>query len=92
MEHALRGLCFGFPEGGCAHADKICLKLYTGPDHESMPLKGRYFQHFPNQYYNNVSIQLDRLESLPTTRSELPGIILMELQKNINPEQEKRSS
>ena len=88
VEQALRGLCFGFPEGGCAHADKICDKLYTGPDHESMPLKGRYFQHFPNQYYNNVSIQLDRLESLPTNRSELPGIKLIEL-PNINPEQDK---
>ena len=33
VEHALRGLCYGFPEGGCAHADKICDKLYTGPDH-----------------------------------------------------------
>ena len=88
VEHALRGLCFGFPEGGCAHSDKISDKLYTGPDHESMPLKGHYFQHFPNQYYKNVSIQLDRLESLPTNRSELPDIKLIELQ-NINPLQDK---
>ena len=53
-----------------------------------MPLKGRYFQYFLNQCYNNVSIHLDRLQSLPSNRSELPGIKLIELQ-NVSLEQHK---
>ena len=73
VEDAIKGLCFGFPNGGLeTYSDGY--KQYDGPDHISKPLNGRYFQHFPNRFYKDVAIEQNRLDELPEVRSELPGL------------------
>jgi len=55
VENAIKGLCYGSPIGGFAEWQPGT-QLYTGPDHIRKPLKGRYFNHPPNQYYHDVEI------------------------------------
>ena len=78
VEEALKGLCFGFPHGGISTPEDG-YQLYTGPDHSNMPLKGRYFQYLPNQFYNDVRVEENRLGKLPVIRNQLPGINVIEI-------------
>ncbi|XP_057310732.1 uncharacterized protein LOC130648690 [Hydractinia symbiolongicarpus] len=88
VENALRGLCFGYPEGGTEYPDTNSEHLYNGSDHIDKPLKGRYFQFLPNEYYKDVSIKYDRIQNLPEMRSELPGLPVVEM-PHIIPEEDK---
>ena len=45
-----------------------------------------YFQHFPNRYYADVQIKHDRIGQFPQERSQLPGLKIIEVEKNINEE------
>ena len=88
VENALRGLCFGYPEGGLEFPQGAVNNIYHGPDHDTRPLKGRYFQYLPNQYYKDVCIKQDRIDNLPECRAELPDLPVIELPEII-PETDK---
>ena len=55
VQQALKGLCFGFPEGGTIvpHENYEC---YDGPNHITMKLKGHYFKYTPNPFYKESAI------------------------------------
>ena len=87
VERALNGLCYGFPNGG--FEDRLPgTKVYTGPNHHNKNLHGRYFYHFPNQYYNDVEIKHDRLERLPLECTECPHLKVIDMD-NVIQEEEK---
>ena len=62
--------------------------IYHGPDHDTQPLKRRYFQYLPNQYYKDVCIKQDRIDNLPECHAELPDLPVIELPEII-PETDK---
>ena len=78
VQSALEGLCYGFPHGGCSERNDMCQEKYTGRDHVQMPLHGRYFQHLPNPFYNDVEIMYDRLNELPEESSLWSGLTVIE--------------
>jgi len=58
-------------------------QLYTGPDHIRKPLKGRYFNHSPNQYYHKVEIQEDKIQNLPEEAIQFPELKIVDMDKDI---------
>ena len=82
VQRALECLCFGVPNGGLEH-QLPNTKLYKGPNHKNKILKGKYFEHFPNPYYTDVDIVLDRLSELPTEREEYHGLLTVYTEKDI---------
>ena len=79
VQNALLGLTFGFQHGGLQYPQGAAIHLYTGPDHTNRPLKGRFFEYFPNEYYKDVTIKQDRIDNLPDSREELPDLPCIEL-------------
>ena len=82
VQNALEGLCFGYPHGGSDERNDLCQEKYTGRDHVQMPLHGRYFQHIPNPFYNDVEIMYDRLNELPEESSLWSGLTVIERPDN----------
>ena len=60
VQNALMGLVFGYPHGG-VELPLPNYKLYEGPNHIHLGLKGRYFEWLPNPYYYDVLIDTERL-------------------------------
>ena len=60
VQDALECLCFGVPNGGLDQ-QLTNYKMYGGPDHVQKKLKGRYFEYFPNEYYHNTLIDVEKL-------------------------------
>ena len=73
VEEAIKGLCYGLPNGGYEHEQPNTYK-YLGPDHMNKLLNGRYFYFFPNEYYSDIEIQHDRLQRLPLDSIQCPGL------------------
>jgi hypothetical protein len=84
VEQALKGLCFGFPNGGLLN-DVPGYKQYHGPDHLNKLLNGHYFEHLPNSFYKDVVIEENRLIAIPQVRNELPGLSVIDVPE-IEPE------
>ena len=79
VQKALEGLCFGFPHGGVDFPNDTCTKKYDGKNHCSgVILHGKFFQHLPNPYYFDVSIQRKRIVMLPESRNFLDGLRVLE--------------
>ena len=85
VEQAIKGLCYGFPNGGL-EIQSVGTSLYTGPNCGNVQLNGRYFEHFPNRYYADVEIEQDRIDILPQECAQLPGLKVVEVEKDINEE------
>ena len=86
VEEAIKGLCYGFPNGGVDH-EMPGMHKYNGPDHKDKPLNGRFFYHFPNQYYNDVEIQQQRIEQLPSENVQFPQLKVIEINKEVQEEE-----
>ena len=71
MQNALNGLVFGVPGFGVA----LCLpgyKIYLGKNHCSgIELCGKYFEYPPTPYYFDVTIEKERLDTLPESPSHV---------------------
>ena len=67
------------PEGGLEHPSGAANKFFSGPNHTHCQLTNRYFEYCPNQYYHDVNLNLQRLESLPEDRDALPGLPVIEV-------------
>ena len=63
-KNALKGLCFGFPEGGTTVSNEN-YECFYGPNHVTMKLKGRYFKYTPNPFYKDVVIKKKLTYLLP---------------------------
>ena len=87
VEDALKCLCFGIPNGGY-NTPSANTRKYNGPNHKNMRLTNKYFVHFPNPYYNDVEIIVERLNNLPTEREEYSGLKTVFMENDI-PENEK---
>ena len=65
----LNGLVFGVPKFGVA----LCLpgyRIYLGKNHCSgIELYGKYFEYPPNPYYFDVTLEKERLDTLPESPS-----------------------
>ena len=73
VEHALKGLCFGYPTGGMPNATPDCQLQYNGKYHIHMSVKGK----FPNEYYADVNTKQDRINNLPDNAEELLGLSVL---------------
>ena len=78
VQDALEGLIFGVPKYGVA-VPFPGFKQYNGRDHISgITLNGKYFQYPPNNYYYDVHISQERLNSIPENPSlyDVPSVDL----------------
>ena len=73
------------PNGGL-EIQSVGTSLYTGPNCGNIKLNGRYFEHFPNCYYADVEIKQDRIDILPQESAQLPGLKVVEVEKDIDEE------
>ena len=69
VESALNGLVFGVPSGGI-DSPMSGYKKYNGKNHISgIPLNGKHFIYLPNEYYWDVDIVPERLNTIPQEES-----------------------
>ncbi|XP_066926384.1 uncharacterized protein [Clytia hemisphaerica] len=74
VQDALMGLLFGYPNFGLDNP-QLGYTQYSGKNHISgRILKGRYFLYEPNEWYHDVTIEQNRLQSIPENHGIIEGL------------------
>ncbi|XP_066910877.1 uncharacterized protein [Clytia hemisphaerica] len=86
VEQALKGLCFGYPNGGYDEEEPGTTQ-YDGPNCMNVQLTGKYFQYLPNKFYADVIVHQERIDNLPSERAQMPGLQVEEVDDEMTEDQ-----